>query len=119
MWKPLKGHNDAELRSRLKQLAERYPRYGYPTLHDMLRTEGAVVNRKRTYRIYREEGLQLRTKHRKELTRPRILMLVPDAPNQRWSLDFVSGTFADGLRFRVLCILDDCTREALATVVDR
>jgi putative transposase len=48
MWKPLKGRNDAALRVRLKQLAERYRRYGYPTLHDMLRAEGLVTNPKRT-----------------------------------------------------------------------
>ncbi|MBR9653618.1 DDE-type integrase/transposase/recombinase, partial [Thalassovita aquimarina] len=46
-------------------------------------------------------------------------ILVPDRANQRWSLDFVSDAFSDGLRFRVLCIVDDYTREALATVVDR
>ena len=40
MWKPLKGRGDADLRARLKQLAERYPRYGYPTLHDLLWIEG-------------------------------------------------------------------------------
>jgi hypothetical protein len=39
-----------------------HPRYGYPTLHHMLKTEGCVINRERTYRIYREEGLQVRTK---------------------------------------------------------
>ena len=45
---------------------------------------------------------------------------MPDRANQRWSLDFVSDAFANGQRFRVLCIVDDCTREALAaTVVDR
>ena len=60
MWKPLKGRSDTSLRARLKQLAERYPRYGYPTLHAMLRTEGLVQNPKRTYQIYREEGLQVR-----------------------------------------------------------
>ena len=59
MWKPLKGRDDAELRVRLKRLAERYPRNGYPTLYDMLRAEGFVKNPKRTYRIYREEGLQV------------------------------------------------------------
>ena len=53
MWKPLKGRGDAALRACLKQLAERYPRYGYPTLHDMLWIEGLVQNPKRTYRIYR------------------------------------------------------------------
>ena len=66
MWKPLKGRNDTELRARLKQLAERYPRYGYPTLHDMLRAEGLVRNLKRTYRIYQEKGLQVRRKRRKK-----------------------------------------------------
>ena len=49
----------------------------------------------------------------------RTPILVPDRANQRWSLDFVSDAFEDGQRFRVLCIVDDCTREALATVVDR
>jgi hypothetical protein len=44
MWKPLKGRNDAELRVRLKQLAERCPRYGNPTLLDRLRAEGLVRN---------------------------------------------------------------------------
>jgi len=55
-WRPLKVRNEP-LRSRLKSLAERYPRYGYPTLHDMLKTKGLVVNPKSTYRLYREEGL--------------------------------------------------------------
>ena len=54
---------------RLKTLAERYPKYGCPTLHDMLVIEGEVENHKRTYRIYCEEGLQVRTKKRKK-TRP-------------------------------------------------
>ena len=53
IWSPLKGRDDAVLRERLKALAERYPRYGYPTLHDMLRAAGHVTNHKRTYRIYR------------------------------------------------------------------
>ena len=98
MWKPLKGRDDAKLRSRLKQLAERYPRYGYPTLHDMLRAEGLVKNPKRTYRIYREEGLQVRRKRRKKLRRPRIPLSVPTRVNERWSVDFVSDQLANGRR---------------------
>lgn len=117
-WRRLKGLNDGALRERLKTLAERYPRYGYPTLHDMLRTEGMVANHKRTYRIYREEGLQVRTKRRKKLTRPRIPMLVPDAANQRWSVDFMSDQLASGRRFRILNIVDDYTRECVLQVVD-
>jgi putative transposase len=69
MWRKLEDRNDHELRSRLKSFAEQYPRYGYPTLHDMLKAQGHVINPKRTYRIYREEGLQVRTKRRKKLTR--------------------------------------------------
>ena len=65
-WYQRKGRNDSTLRAHLRTLAERYPRYGYPTLHDMLRAEGLVINRKRTYRLYREEGLQVRTKRRKK-----------------------------------------------------
>lgn len=75
--------SDSDLRSRLKVLAEQYPRYGCPTLHDMLKIEGRVQNHKRTYRLYREEGLQVRTIRRKKLIRPRIPMLVPKRSNER------------------------------------
>jgi putative transposase len=88
-------------------LDEQYPKYGCPTLHDMLVIEGEVVNKKRTYRIYCEEGLQVRTKKRKKISRPRVPMLVPDAVNQRWSMDFVSDQLANGRRFRVLNVVDD------------
>jgi putative transposase len=45
-------------------------------------------------------------------------MTMPDAINQRWSLDFVADALSDGRRFRILCIVDDFSRECLATVVD-
>lgn len=117
-WSRLKGRDDAALRARLKALAAQYPRYGCPTLHDMLRAQGHVLNRKRTYRIYREEGLQVRTKQRKKLTRPRVPMLVPSAPNERWSIDFMSDQLANGRRFRVLNLVDDHTRECMLQIVD-
>jgi len=109
---------DGALRKRLRELAERYPRYGYPTLHAMLRHEGLVKNRKRTYRIYTEESLQVRTKKRKKLTRPRIPMLVPTRCNERWSIDFVSDQLAEGRRFRVLNIVDDFSRECVGQLTD-
>jgi putative transposase len=117
-WYQPRGRDDGALRSRLKALAEQYPKYGYPTLHDMLVLEGLVVNRKRTYRIYREEALQVRTKKRKKLRRPRIPMLVPEAVNERWSMDFVSDQLANGRRFRVLNIVDDFSRECVLQIVD-
>lgn len=118
IWYQPKGPNDSVLRHRLKTLAERHPRYGYPTLHDMLRLEGTVMNRKWTYRIYWEEGLQVRTKRRKKLTRPRVPMPLPTAVNQRWSIDFVSDQLANGRRFRVFNVLDDFSRECVLQVVD-
>jgi putative transposase len=117
-WRPLLGRNDTAPRARLKQLAEQYPRYGYPTLHAMLWHEGLVINPKRTYRVYREEGLQVRTKKRKKLVRPRIPMAVPDQVNERWSMDFVSDQLANGRRFRVLNVVDDFSRECVLQVVD-
>ncbi len=117
-WYRLKGREDSALRNRLKTLAQCYPRYGYPTLHDMLKRKGHVVNRKRTYRIYREERLQVRTKQRKRLSRPRVPMLVPDTVNQRWSLDFMSDQLANGRRFRILNVVDDYTRECVLQIVD-
>lgn len=114
----LRPPDDGPLRAELRALAERYPRYGYPTLHDMLQSAGHVINRKRTYRIYREEGLQVRTKRRRKLVRPRVPMLVPQSANERWSMDFVSDQLAYGRRLRVLNVVDDHTRESVLQTVD-
>ena len=69
--------DDERLRIRLKELAVTQSAYGYLLFHGMLKAEGLVVNKKRTCRIYTEEGLQLRTKKRKKLQRPRQPMAVP------------------------------------------
>ncbi len=45
-------------------------------------------------------------------------MVVPQGPNQRWALDLVSDTLVDGRKFRILCVVDDFSRECLTTVVD-
>lgn len=117
-WRPLKWRDDDLLRNSLKSLAEKYPRYGCPTLHDMLRAQGLVRNHKRTERIYGEEELQVRTKKRKKLNRPRVPLVVPDRVNQRWSVDFVSDQLANGRRFRVFNVVDDFSRECILQVVD-
>jgi putative transposase len=112
------GRHDTVLRERLKALAQEYPRYGCPTLHDLLKTEGQVINIKRTYRLYREERLQVRRKRRRKLHVPRVPMLVPSSANERWSVDFVSDQLATGRRFRVFNVVDDFTRECVLQVVD-
>jgi len=77
-----------------------------------------VRNHKRTHRIYTEERLQVRTKQRKKLTRPRVPMLVPTKPNERWSVDFMSDQLVDGRRFRILNVVDDFSRVCVGQLVD-
>jgi len=111
---------DESLRGRLRDLANERRRFGYRRLHILLQREGVEVNHKKLFRLYREERLTVRKRGgRKRALGTRRPILIPDRANQRWSLDFVSDALSDGQRFRVLCIVDDCTREALATVVDR
>jgi len=86
----------------------------------LLAREGFEVNHKKLFRLYREEGLAVRRRRsRKRALGTRRPILVPDRANQRWSLDCVSDALTDGRRFRVLCIVDDYSREALGTVADR
>ncbi len=81
--------------------------------------EALEVNWKKLYRIYREEGLTVRKRGgRKRAMGTRTPMPIPQEPNQRWSLDFMSDALDDGRRFRVLNVIDDFSRECLACVVD-
>ena len=77
------------------------------------------MNHKKLRRLYREERLAVRRRGgRKRALGTRAPMALPQGPNQRWSLDFLSDAFADGRRFRILAIVDDFTRECLALVPD-
>lgn len=85
----------------------------------MLRREGHVHNLKKIYRIYKEEGLMVkRRKSRKRAIGTRQPLPVADSVNQVWSLDFLSDALSDGRRFRVLGVMDQCSRECLALAVD-
>ena len=111
--------DDAVVRERMKAMAHERRRFGYRRLHVLLRREGHVVNHKRLFRLYREENLNVRRRGgRKRAIGTRSPMLLPMAPNERWSLDFVSDQLTDGRRLRILCVVDDCTRECLALVAD-
>jgi len=111
--------NDATVVDRLKELASQNLRYGYLRLHAVLRREGLVVNRKRTYRPYRQLGLQVRTKKRGKLPRrDRVPIQVPQRPMQRWSLDFMGDQLADYRRFRILNIVDDHSKICPGQIVD-
>ena len=111
--------DDAALRQRMKAIAHERRRFGYRRLHVLLKREGYMINHKKLFRLYREEKLAVRRRGgRKRAIGTRAPMLVPAAPNDRWSLDFVSDQLTDGRRFRILTVVDDCTRECLALVAD-
>ena len=111
--------DDGAVRSRLRELAAVRRRFGWRRLHVLLSREGVHVNHKKLRRLYIEERLQVRRRGgRKRALGTRAPMVLPQGPNQRWSLDFVSDTLTDGRRFRILAVVDDYTRECLCLVAD-
>lgn len=110
--------SQAVLTNRIREIAETRVRYGYRRIHVLLRREGWEVNPKRVYRIYREEGLQLRNKvpKRKVSAKLREDRCPAEEPNQVWAMDFMSDQLFDGTRLRILTIVDAYTR--LSPAVD-
>lgn len=109
------------MRLRIKEVAETRIRYGYRRIHVLLRREGWSINGKRVYHLYREMGLSLRMKRprRHKTAAFRKDRPAPAAPNDCWSMDFVSDALFNGKRFRALTIVDAYTRECLAIEVDQ
>ncbi len=117
-YQPQRGH-DGGIRKRMREIASERRRFGYRRIGMMLEREGICLNHKKLYRLYKEERLTVRKRGgRKRAIGTRRPMLIPAEPNQRWSLDFVSDTLRDGRRFRILAVIDDCTRECLSLLVD-
>ena len=106
------------LRRRIREIAAVRTRAGYPLIHTLLRREGWHLNRKRTYRLYREEGLSLRIRrprrHRTAVARAKPV--APLEPNHVWAMDFMHDTLADGSKIRVLTAIDVATRECVALI---
>jgi putative transposase len=113
--------DQAPLRLRIHDLARTRVRYGYYRIYILLRREGWFVNHKRVYRLYREDGLSLRLKRPRRHVSAASRERQPPAaaPNQLWSMDFVSDALFDGRRLRALTVVDAHTREALAIDVDQ
>ena len=114
-YRSCKPTHDA-LRSRIKEIAAARVRYGYRRIQVLLRREGHHAGKHLVYRLYREEGLRLRTvaPRRRKMAVSRQQRFKPNAANQAWSLDFVSDQLANGMRFRALTVVDIYTRESLA-----
>ena len=89
----------------------------------MLRNEGWKVNHKRVERLWRREGLKVPRKQPKRrrlwLTDGSCIRLRPTHRNHVWAYDFVSCRTHDGRPIKILTVLDEYTRECLATVVGR
>ncbi len=119
-YRALRSNDDAPLRMRIKDLAAARIRYGQRRIYVLLRREGWRVNIKRVARIYRAEGLAIRTKmprrRRAPVLREAIAPLT--APNQSWAMDFMHDILADGTKIRLLTIVDSFSRESVALEVD-
>lgn len=111
----------AALRIRLRDLARARVSYGYRRLHILLQREGWQVNHKRVYRLYHQEGLEMRPKKpRRHVTACRRMeRMVAAEPNEGWSMDFMSDELFDGRRIRLLTIVDNYSRESLAIEVEQ
>ncbi len=106
--------SQAPLLQRLRELASVRVRFGYRRLTVLLKREGWPVNAKRIYRLYKEDGLVVRTRRRaKAAQRQRRPLTAAQQPNERWSMDFVHDRLVDGRSFRILTVIDQFTRECL------
>lgn len=111
--------DNPEIRLEMNKIAERRRRFGYRRIGVMLERVGIIMNEKKLYRIYWEEGLSVRRRRgRKRARGSRTPMPVSLRPNQRWSLDFLSDTFGACRKFRIQAVNDDCCRENLALIAD-
>lgn len=104
------------LTQRMTEIARTRVRYGMWRIFVLLRREGWQVNHKRVHRLYRLAGLSLRCRrpHRRKAAAHRLARTPLTAPNQSWSMDFVTDTLFNGQRFRALTVVDNFTRECLA-----
>jgi putative transposase len=111
--------DNLEIRKAMQEIATVRRRFGYRRIGLLLERRGMLMNPKKLYRLYREEGLSVRRRRgRKRARGTRTPMPLALIPNQRWSLDFVADTFGASRKFRILAVIDDCCRENLCLVAD-
>ena len=120
---PRTPDDEVALTADIVALATAYGRYGYRRITALLHHAGWVVNAKRVQRIWRREGLKVPHKQPKrgrlQLNDGSCVRLRAERPNHVWSYDFVEDRTHDGRKFRMLCVIDEFTREALAIRVKR
>ena len=96
----------------IKDITCTHVRYGYRRVHTILRRQGWQINAKRVYRLYRQEGLQLRNKvpKRKVSAKLREDRCNAKSSNDVWAMDFVADNLFDGTRLKILTVVDTYTR---------
>jgi putative transposase len=111
----------ADLQARMEALAVAKPRWGSPRLTWQLQREGWAVNHKRIERLVRVEQRLVgqRRRRKRAAAALRVPVPVPTRPDERWSMDSLRDTLADGRAYRIWTLVDDCTREAPLLLVDR
>ena len=109
----------ADLRIRIRDLAQARVSYGYRRLHVLLQRDGLKVNHKRVYRIYKEESLMMRPKRprRHVSANRRVERVMAKRPNESWSMDFMSDDLYNEQRIKLFTLVDNFTRESLAIEV--
>jgi len=112
-------HEEPGIVNRMKELIEQQNTIGCEMMHDVLRREGLLKNHKRTERIYKEQGFSLKIRKRKRrISQVRLELPQATGPNQRWSMDFMHCSLWSGRKFRLLCVIDQFTKECPVIEVD-
>jgi putative transposase len=112
---------DTNLRLRIRDIALSRVRYGFWRIFVLLRREGFTDNHKRVYRLYKEEGLNLRSERprRSRSAAHRLQRLDTPAINRVWSMDFVQDALFNGSRFRILAVVDNYSKKCLSLLVGK
>ena len=116
---------DKELLDQMRSIAAERPCWGSPQVHEALRRRGHQVNHKRVERLWQEHGMQVPKKRHKRRrlslggSENSCVRKRPEYPNHIWSYDFVTDYTERGRQLRMLCVLDEFTRESLAIEVRR
>ncbi len=108
-----------DIRESMREIAAKRRRFGYRRIGVLLERKGIIMNHKKLYRLYRDEGLSVkRRRGRKRALGTRSPMPEAQHINARWSLDFVSDSFGASRKFRILTVIDNCSRENLCLIAD-
>ena len=120
---PTQTHDEDELTRAIVGLASEYGRYGYRRITALLNHQGFEVGKDRVQRIWRREGLKVPKKQRPGgrlwLNDGSCVRLRAQHANHVWSYDFVHHVTHDGRSLRMMTLVDEYSREALAIRVAR